>query len=141
MSNLLLILPFMRGASGTPAPPPPTPESVTFDMTAVTLSAVAAGVIGGLGESFTIGGRTYNLDGCFTHGNGLQMRFQSLAQALAFIAAGLTIDSGIGGQSTFSSSLMQNNETLNARGIYVAEYRAFPGRYTGGVTYTVTITE
>lgn len=129
-----------ESATVTFSVPAPPEESATFDVAAVTLSATAAGVISGLGAQFTLGGKTYNVTGCFTHSNGLQMRFATLAEALAFIAAGFEVDSGISGQATFSSSVMQNNSVLNDRGVYVAEYRAFPGRFVNGTTYTVTVT-
>ena len=110
----------------------------SFVLSAITINAVAMGRFGGLTETFTLGGATYTITSCFTHNNGIQFRFQTNAQALAFIAAGFTVDSGITGQSSFSTSLMEN---INGGNQQAAQYRSFPGRFTGGQDYTITISE
>ena len=85
---------------------------------------------------FTYGGTTYVFTMIFTHGNGVQMRFQTNQQAIAFIAADFLVDLGISGQEAFRSSLMDN---INPGGQQAAQYRAYPGRFVTGTTYTITI--
>lgn len=129
-------LAFKQGTAPAPDPDPdPEPTHLLSEtLSAQTLNAVAAGRFGGLTWAFTHSGTTYQITHCFTHGNGLQLRFATAAQAQAFIAAGFTVDSGIAGQQTFLSSVMDYDA---ARAW--AQYRAFPGRYVGGTDYTVTI--
>ena len=99
----------------------------------------------GFNEEFTIGGQTYIVTALFTHGNGIQFRFgrrsgntivQDNAIALAFIAADLRVDAGIAGQAPFRTSVMEN-----VSGIWAAQYRTYAGRFTGGETYTISISE
>ena len=126
-----------RGLTWVPgAAPPPAPASHSFSLTADRINAQAAGKFGGLTETFTLGGQTYTITYLFTHANGIQFRFSTNAQALAFIAAGFTVDLGITGQAAFSSSLMVNRSDVNW-----AQYQAYPGRFVAGSTYTITITE
>ena len=118
--------------------PTPAPATLpaTFDLSAIRLSNVAAGRLGGLIWQFTHNGRLYTATACFTHANGHQFRFYDNATALAFIAADLTVNSGITGQATYKTSVMENVSQIRA-----AQYRAFPGRYVVGTDYTVTISE
>ena len=120
-------------------------ESVSFTIAALQINAAAVGRFENITEEFTLGGTTWHVSSCFTHNNGIQMRFRRKlengnlivdnARALAFIAADYTIDSGIPGQAKFKSSAMENVPTSGAG----AQYRAFPGRYTAGQNYTITI--
>ena len=129
-----------------PEPEPEPGESITFTLNAATINAVAAGVFSGLRQRFTLGGREYIISGLFTHGNGVQFRFERQinvgifiadnASAQAFIAADFKVDVGIAGQQPFQTSVMDN-----ISGISAAQYRAFPGRFVGGTSYTITITE
>lgn len=121
--------------ASTTAPAPTSLLSETLNAVAIGGSG-AAGRFGGLTWTFTHSGRTYVITHCFTHGNGIQLRFSRTADAQAFIDAGLTVDSGIAGQSTFKSSVM----SYDAARAW-AQYAAFPGRYTAGDSYTVTISE
>ena len=117
---------------------------VTYELAAETINAAAAGRFDGVGWEFSIGGRSWIIDSIFTHDNGVQFRFHRRvsdtitvadnAAALAFIAADFTVDVGIAGQNSFDSSVMEN-----VSGISAAQYRAFPGRFVGGTTYTITI--
>lgn len=123
----------------------PATESASFSIAALRINAVAMGRFENIQEEFTLGGVTWYVSSCFTHANGLQMRFRRKlengnlivdnSRALAFIAADYTIDSGIAGQSTFKSSQMENVPSSAAG----AQYRAFPGRYTAGENFTITI--
>ena len=103
-------------------------------------NAVANGIgnfdANGVVLRFAHNGQTYVVRAIFTHANGHQFRFHDNAQALAFIAADFTIDSGIAGQQTYKSSVMDNIPSIVA-----AQYRAFPGRYAANTEYTVTISE
>lgn len=120
-------------------------ESASFTIAALQINAAAVGRFENIQEEFTLGGVTWYVSSCFTHNNGLQMRFRQKlengnlivnnSRALAFIAADYTIDSGIAGQATFKSSQMENVPTSGAG----AQYRAFPGRYTAGQNFTITI--
>ena len=120
----------------------PLPAVLTLpadiDVVARQLNPAAAGDLSPwtLLARVSTGSRTYNITSIFTHGNGHQIRFASNADAQAFIAADLTVDTGITGQATYKTSVMDNVASIRA-----AQYRAFPGRYAGGTTYTVTISE
>ena len=116
-----------------------------FTLDAVVINAVANGRFNGLDWRFSHDGKDYIIHACFTHGNGIQLRFSRLSgqipvtnnqAALDFIAGDFTVDSGIPGQSPFKSSLMTN---INGGGQRAANYSAFPGRYTAGQQFTVTI--
>ena len=107
----------------------------TFQLNAIAIGGGgAAGRFGGLNWQFSHAGRDYTITHCFTHGNGLQLRFTSTADAQAFINAGLTVDAGIAGQSAFLSSVM----AYDAARAW-AQYVAYAGRYVAGTAYTVTI--
>ena len=110
-------------------------ESISFSFRAGNINAAAKGHFGTLSETFTLGGRTYTVTHCFTHNNGFQMRFSLTADADAFVKAGFTVDTGISGQPTFLSSVMDYDA---ARAW--AQYRAYAGRYVAETDYTVTIT-
>ena len=128
---------FVPGVDGPDPGPDPEPTFLLSEtLSALQINAAAAGRFGGLTWSFTHNGQQYDISHCFTHGNGLQLRFATNAQAQAFKAADFTIDSGISGQSTFKSSVM---DFINA--FAGCQYRAFPGRYTGGQDFTFTIKE
>lgn len=94
----------------------------------------AIGAFGTISESFSHEGQSYEITWAFTHTNGFQFRFTANSAALAFIAAGFQVDTGISGQSPFSSSLMENILSIGA-----AQYRAFAGRYTANESFTVQI--
>ena len=130
---------FVPSAAPDPDPDPePEPGFTTsFTFTPDQTNASVAGFFTNINHSFTHGGRTYTITRCFTHNNGIQIRFDDNADALAFIAGGFTVNSGIAGQQPFASSVMDN---INSGGQKAAQYRAFPGRYQGGTSYTVTIT-
>lgn len=141
MPDNAALIPFFEAAA---APPPPPTESHTFTLNAQTINAAAAGVFTNLNEEFTLGGTAYIITGLFTHDNGVQFRMgrrlantniiadNSVAQA--FIAANLLVDVDIAPQPAFRSSVMEN-----VSGISAAQYRAFPGRFQGGTSYTITI--
>ena len=112
--------------------------SFSFTLNAVVINAVANGRFGGISESFTLGGASYTITALFTHGNGVQFRFSTNAQALAFIAADFTVDVGITGQSSFQSSIMTN---INGGGQRAAQYNAFAGKFVANTSYTITISE
>lgn len=117
--------------------PPPQTLPANFDMPAAFINAAAAGRFGSLEWQFSHAGQDYLITHCFTHANGWQLRFATAAQAQAFIAAGFTVSTGIPGQQTFKSSVMDNifSPAIGA------QYRAFPGRYMPFTDYTVTISE
>ena len=104
------------------APPPPVTESHTFTLNAQTINAAAAGVFTNLNEEFRMGRRLANTN-----------IIADNSEARFLIAADLTIDVGIAGQSSFKSSIMEN-----IAGISAAQYRAFPGRFVGS-QYTIKI--
>lgn len=118
-----------------------------FTFTPEQTNAQVAGFGTVLDERFTYDGKMYIIRSCFTHNNGIQIRFNRLSgqiavgsnqAALDFIAEDFTVDTGIPGQSSFKSSLMDN---INSGGQNAAQYRAFPGRFTGGTAYTITISK
>ena len=109
----------------------------SFQLEAQTINAQAAGRFGGLSETFTIGGQSYTITHLFTHANGVQFRFSTNAQALAFIAAALTVDVGISGQDPFTTDLMDHRPAP----FNWAQYQAYAGRFVGGTTYTISISD
>lgn len=135
-SNVAATLTLSDGAG--PSPEPPTPTNIAeFTLNAVAIGGSgAAGRFSGLTWNFTHEGQTYRITSCFTHGNGIQMRFQTNAEALAFIAADFTIDPGISGQQPFKSSQMSNDSTR-----MWAQYAAYPGRFIANTDYTISIKE
>lgn len=86
--------------------------------------------------TFTYEGQTYTIVMLFTHSNGVQIRFQTNAQALAFISADFLVDVGITGQPAFRSSVMRN---INPGGQQAAQYDAYAGRFVTNTTYTISI--
>lgn len=107
---------------------------VTFTLNAAVINAAANGVFSGLGWSFSHNGQQYDIDGCFTHNNGWQLRFADDAHAAAFVASGLKVNTGISGQFPFRTSVMEHISIIKA-----GQYRAFPGRYTPNTAFTITI--
>ena len=75
----------------------------------------AWGVFSNLNWTFSHGGTDYVINGWFTDQNGVHIRFANQTQALAFIAAGLTVDSGIDGAPIIDSSEMVNAPAIDAR--------------------------
>lgn len=126
-----------QGIVGIYYVPEPSTEIHSFTFTPTGDQSVA-GFSTTLNEQFTHNGQSYTITRCFTHGNGIQFRFSSNAEALAFIAADFTIDSGISGQQPFKSGIMDN---VNPGGQQAAQYRAFPGRFAPNQPVTVTISE
>ena len=108
----------------------------SFDFTPDGRIPQAVGFNTVLDENFLIDGEKIEIIRCFTHGNGHQIRFANNDMAQAFIAADVTVNTGIAGQQTYKSSVMDNVARINA-----AQYRAFPGRYAANTEYTVTISE
>lgn len=108
----------------------------SFQLVAETINDQAAGRFGGLSETFTLGGQSYTVTHLFTHANGVQFRFSTNAQALAFIGAALTVDLGISGQSSFTTDVMDNRID-----VAWAQYQAYPGRFVGGTTYSISISD
>ena len=141
MSNLELLAPIFAGQSGGAPEPPPEPESHSFVLSAQTINAVAAGRFSGLTETFTLGGVQYTITALFTHGNGVQARFQTEEMARAWASAGFTVDLGISGQSSFSSDQMVIWQALFDRNVWACQYQAYPGKFVGGTDYTITITD
>lgn len=114
---------------------PALTEIVSFNMTARFLTATAAGRwIEEISVPFSHEGQDYRIVACFTHTNGFVLRFSANSAALAFIAAGFTVDTGISDAPIFSSSIMGNPQNS-------AEYRAFEQKFVVGTSYTITIYE
>lgn len=129
MGSLALLAPVFAAEEGGAG------ESVTYDLTARQIAAGAAGQFrGDISWSFTLGGQNYTVNGIFTHNNGWQIGFATLAQAQAFVAAGYTIDTGISGQSTIDSGDL----TINTDRFF-AQVTTFAGRYIANGNYTITI--
>ena len=133
--GLELILPAFTVAKA--APPAPT-QLVQFEHTPAGSNGMGFGTPVSSDARFTHGGTTYIFTMIFTHGNGVQMRFQTNAQALAFIAADFLVDLGIPGVAAFRTSLMDNINPSEQR---AAQYRAYTGRFVTNTTYTITISE
>ena len=115
-------------------PAAPT-ESVTFALNARQIAAGAAGRFRGeINWTFTLGGREYTITGIFTHNNGWQIGLNAVNDLAPFVAANFTIDTGITGQPTFRSGIMETNQ-----GAGFLQYRAFAGGYFANGNYTVTI--
>lgn len=115
--------------------PAPAALPVSFTLKSVTIAAGRAwGVFGGLRWRFVHSGRTYTINGWFTDQNGLHIRFASQADALAFIAANLAVDSGIAGAPALRSGTWVNLPAIDAR-----TGPSFAQRYADATEYTVTI--
>lgn len=118
-------------------PPPPSTNLLEETLNSVTIAANRAwGVFNTLNWTFSHGGTDYTINGWFTDQNGLHIRFANQTQALAFIAAGLTVKSGITGAPDIDSSEMVNAPAIDAR-----TGPSFTQRYANGVQYTVEITD
>ena len=117
-----------------------TSNSHSFTLSAQTISGSAAGRFSGLSETFTLGGQSYTMTALFTHGSGIQARFQTEAMARAWAAANLTVDPGISGQSSFSSNQMIVWQALFDRNVWAVQYQAYAGRFVANTDYTITIT-
>lgn len=121
----------------TVPPTPPAGPLLAQTLNSVTISPDRAwGVFSGLNWTFSHGGTDYTITAWFTDQNGLHIRFQNQTQALAFIAAGLTVDSGITGAPEIDSSNMVNLPAVDAR-----TGPTFTQRYADATSYNVTISE